>query len=229
MIGKETQLQQMLTRLRTRLLLMCASVEIAVDEACAALIEGNVGRAAAVVDNDEAINDLENEIDDLALALLARNQPVAQDLRFVVATLRIVGDLERIGDEASSIAERVLILHSPLPPEVMATISALMLSASTLYKSAVECFRSGDAEYALRLCRNDDAEITQQEVIALQSLMDYLYTIPEQGEGIGKSHAGMHGILICRALSRICRRSINIAEHSYFIATGRSVKHKRDA
>ena len=60
MNGKETQLQQMLTRLRTRLLVMSASVEIAVDEACAALVEGNMGRALAVVDGDEVINDLEN-------------------------------------------------------------------------------------------------------------------------------------------------------------------------
>jgi len=229
MNGKETQLQQMLTRLRTRLLVMSASVGIAVDEACAALIEGNMGRASAVIDGDEVINNLENEIDDLALALLARNQPVAHDLRFVVASLRMVIDLERIGDEAASIAERALILHSPLPPAVMDTISALMHSANALYKNAVECFRSGDAEQALKLCRNDDDEITQQEVIALQSLMDYLYTIPEQGGGIGQSYAGMHGILICRALSRICRRSANIAEHAYFIVTGLNIKHKKSA
>jgi len=229
MNGKETQLQQMLTQLRTKILVMSASVGIAVDEACDALIEGNVGRACAVIDGDEVINNMENEFDELALALLARNQPVAQDLRFVVASLRMVLDLERIGDEAVNIAERTLILHSPLPSTVMDTVSALMYSASTLYKNAVECFRSGGAEQALKLCRHDDAEITQQEVIALQSLMDYLYSIPEQGGGIEQSYAGMHGILICRALSRICRRSINIAEHSYFIATGRSVKHKRDA
>jgi len=228
MNGKETQLQQMLTRLRTRLLVMSASVGIAVDEACAALIEGNVGRASAVVDGDETINCMENEIDELALALLARNQPVAQDLRFVIASLRMVLDLERIGDEAASIAERTLILHGPLPQGVMGTVSELMHSASTLYKSAVESFRSGDPEMALKLCRNDD-EITQQEVAALQSLMSYLCFIPEQGGGIGQSYAGMHGILICRALSRICRRSANIAEHAYFITRGLNLKHKRGA
>jgi len=229
MNGKKTQLQQMLTRLRTNLLLMSASVEIAVDEACAALIEGNVGRASAVIDGDDVINNMENEIDELALALLARNQPVAQDLRFVIGSLRMVIDFERIGDEAASIAERTLILHCPLPPTVIVTVSELIHSASALYKSAVEIFRSGDAEQALKLCHYDDAEITQQEMIALQSLMDYLQSIAEQGGGIGQSFAGMHGILICRALSRICRRSINIAEQTYFIATGLNVRHKKDA
>jgi len=227
MYGKETQLQQMLTRLRTRLLVMGASVGIAVDEACAALLEGNVGRASAVVDGDDAINSMENEIDELTLTLLARNQPVAQDLRFVVASLRIVIELERIGDEAANIAERILIMLTPLPPIVMSTLNELMHSASTLYISAIECLRSGDAEQALKLCRSgNDDETTQQEVTALQSLMDYLYTIPEQGGGIEQSYAGMHGILICRALSRICRRSTNIAEYTYFIATGLNIKHR---
>lgn len=227
MNSKENQLQQMLTRLRTKLLVMSASVEIAVEEACAALIEGNVGRATAVVDGDAAINNMENEIDDLALALLARNQPVAQDLRFVVASLRMVIDLERIGDEASSIAERTLILHTKLPPTVMDTVSQLMHSATTLYKNSIESFRSQDAQQALKLCRNDDADITQQEVMALQSLMDYLHAIPEKSGGLEQSFAGMHGILICRALSRICRRATNIAEHTYFIVKGVNIKHKK--
>ena len=141
----------------------------------------------------------------------------------------MVIDLERIGDEAASIAERALILDSPLPPAVMDTVNALMYLASSMYKNAVDVFRSGDAEQALKLCRSgQDDEITQQEVTALQSLMDYLYTIPEQGGGIRKSYAGMHGILICRALSRICRRASNIAEHTYFITKGLNINHRKD-
>lgn len=225
MNGKETQLQQMLTRLRTKLLVMSASVGIAVDDACAALIEGNVGRASAVVDGDESINAMENEIDDLALSLLARNQPVAQDLRFVIAGLRMVTDLERIGDEAASIAERVMIMNGPLPQAVMLTADGLIRSASAQYKSAVESFRSGDPAQALKLCRNDD-EITQQEVTALQTLMDYFCGDPEQ-PGAGQRYAGMHGILICRSLTRICRRAANIAEHAYFVSQGVNIKHKR--
>lgn len=228
MNGRETQLQQMLTRLRTKILVMSATVGIAVDEACAALVEGNIGRAGAVVDGDAAIDDMENEIDELALALLALNQPVAQDLRFVVAALRMVIDLERIGDEAATIAERVIILQTPLPQVVMSTVSVLMHSASTLYKYSVESFRAGDAARALELCRNDD-EITQQEVAALQNLMDYFCSIPPAEGGIGQSYAGMHGILICRSLSRICRRSANIAEHAFFIAKGLNLKHKKKA
>jgi ABC-type phosphate transport system, ATPase component len=84
MNSKETQLQHGLTQLRTKLLVMGATVGIAVDEACAALLTDNTGRAIAVVDGDTAINGLENEIDEMALSLLVRNQPVAQNLRLVV-------------------------------------------------------------------------------------------------------------------------------------------------
>ncbi len=225
MNGKETQLQQMLTRLRSRTLVMCAAVGIAVDEACAALVEGNLGRASAVVDGDESINAMENDIDELALSLLARNQPVAQDLRFVVAALRMVTDLERIGDEAAAIAERVLIMNGPLPQTVMDASAPLIRSASAQYKSAVESFRTGDTAQALHQCRNDD-EITQQEVTALHSLISTLCGGQDQPDA-GQRYAGMHGILICRSLTRICRRAANIAEHAYFIAEGVNLKHKQ--
>ena len=221
MNGKETQLQQGLTQLRTRLLVMCAAVGIAVDEACAALETGNIGRAGAVVDGDSDINALENEIDAMALSIMVRNQPVAQDLRFVVAALRMVIDLERIGDEAASIAERVIILHEQLPEPVMRAVSALMESAGNLYKKAVEAFRAQNADTALEICRNDD-ESTQMEVKALQRIMDYFCSGSNAHPG---PYAGMHGILICRALNRICRRAANIAEHTYFIIRGVNIKH----
>ncbi len=197
-------------------------MEIAVDEACSALAAGNMGRASAVVDGDAAINALETEIDDMALSLLVRNQPVAQDLRFTVAALRMVIDLERIGDEAASIAERALILHGPLPDPILEAVNVLMEEAKSLYKRAVETFREADPEKALALCRSDD-ESTQMEVRALQHIMDY-FCLSAAGQD-GQPYAGMHGILICRALNRICRRSANIAEHTYFILQGVNMKH----
>lgn len=221
MNGKETQLQQSVTRLRTRLLVMCAAVGIALDEACTALATNNMGRAGAVVDGDIEINALENEIDSMALALLVRNQPVAQDLRFTVAALRMVIDLERIGDEAASIAERAMILHEALPPPVQEAIGFLMADAVRLYAEAVTAFREEDAEKALQICRKDD-ENTQLEVAALHRIVDYFCSA---GGKNGTIYVGMHGILICRTLNRICRRAANIAEHTYFYVTGVNIKH----
>lgn len=224
MQGKETQLQQMLTQLRTKLLMMGAAVGIALDEACAALGEGNPVRAAEVVDGDSVINAMENEIDELALSLLVRNQPVANDLRFVVGALRMVIDLERIGDEAASIAERTVTMEEALPEEVMRAASLLMNSAISMYTKAMDAFRTADKEEALKLCRVDD-EITQQEVAALHRVMEF-FCDKANGQQKGMSYNGMNGILICRSLNRICRRCANIAEHTYFLTEGVNIKHK---
>jgi phosphate transport system protein len=223
MTPKETQLEQSIAQLRTRLLVMCASVGIAVDEACDALACGNMGKACAVVDGDAAINALENDIDEMALSILVRNQPVAQDLRFVVAALRMAIDLERIGDEAVSISERAVVLHEALPEPVLEAVSTLMETAKKSYKHAVEAFRTLDGDKALALCRNDD-ESTQEEVKALHRIMGY-FCLETHTVDDDRSYTGMHGILICRALNRICRRSSNIAEHTYFIAEGVNIKH----
>jgi phosphate transport system protein len=225
MQGKETQLQHMLTGLRTRLLIMGAAVGIALDEACAALVEGNPGRAAAVVDGDMAIDQMENEVDELALSLLVRNQPVAQDLRCVVAALRMVLDLERIGDEAASIAEQVVIMEESLPPEIMAEARPLMISATGMFAQAMEAFRAGDEEEALRLCRQEE-EIAQQDLTALHRVMDLSFK-KSPGQGAASLvYGGMNGILICKSFNRICRRCTNIGEHTYFIVKGVDIKHR---
>lgn len=223
MNAKETLLEQSLTQLRTRLLVMCAAVGIAVDEACEALRQGNMGKAGAVVDGDSAINAMENEIDEMALSLLVRNQPVAQDLRFVVGALRMVIDLERIGDEAVSIAERALILHQTLPEPLALAVTPLLHTARELFAKSAAAFRTMDPVTALKLCRVDD-ESTQMEVSALQTIMDYFCLEGNVGRST-PTYAGMHGILICRALNRICRRAGNIAEHIYFITEGVNIKH----
>lgn len=220
---KESQLEQSITQLRTRLLVMCAAVGIALDDACDALFTGNAGKAGAVVDGDAAINALENEIDEMALSILVRHQPVAQDLRFVVAALRMAIDLERIGDEAASIAERAIFLHDFLPEPVLSAATDLVNTATDLYKRSVGAFRAADAAGALALCRTDD-ESTQAEVKALHRLMDHFCTGGKDAHSNG-AYTGMHGILICRSLNRICRRSSNIAEHAYFIAEGVNIKH----
>lgn len=223
MRSRETQLQHNLNRLRTRLLVMSAAVGIAVDEACAALATGNTGRAVAVIDGDAAVNALENEIDELALSLLVRNQPVAQDLRLVVGALRMVIDLERIGDEAASIAERAVILHEKPPERIMTAIAGLTRAAKDAYQRAVTAFRDEDATAALEIIENDD-ECVQKEVAALHEIMEHFRSGPP-GARNSRSQTGMHGILVCRSLNRICRRSANMAEHVYFIARGVNIKH----
>ncbi|MDR1685259.1 MAG: phosphate signaling complex protein PhoU [Desulfovibrio sp.] len=221
MSEKETQLQQCISRLRTRLLVMCATVGLALDDACAALATDNMGQAAAVVEGDTAVDALENEMDEAVLTLLALYQPAAQDLRFLVAALRIVIDLERIGDESAEVADCALKLQAPLPRPVQDHITILADAAVALYKKAVEAFRVGDIPTALELCRSD-AESTRLEVQALRGVMEYF---SDNGHKSGQSCAEIQSILVCRALNRICRRAANIGEHTVFIVKGVNMKH----
>ena len=202
---------------------MCAAVGIALDEACEALVAGDAPRAGAVMDGDAAVDAMENEIDEAALILLVRGQPVAHDLRFVVGALRIIIELERIGDEAADLAERAVILNEKLPGAMREGVRELMDTARSLYKKAVQSFRTEDAEQALRLSRTDE-EVTQLEVRALHYLIEGFCSKGEESQP-GLMHACMHGILICRALNRICRRAANIGEQTYFILRGINIRH----
>lgn len=219
MTSQENRLQQMLVTLRTRLLVMCAATGLALDDACRALMEGDVGRASAVIDGDEAINEMENEIDEKALSLLARAQPVAKDLRFVVSALRMVADLERIGDEAASMAERAILMQGLPPQPIMVEVGKLMDHARMLYCDSVTSFREGDKALALVISRSDD-EATQMEMRIIHDL------IHDMGANM-EPHVAMNIILITRALNRVWRRAANIAEHVYFMLDGVSIKHKR--
>lgn len=234
----ETHLQQMLVTLRTRLLVMCASTSLALEDACIAFREGDVGRASAVIDGDDAINELENEIDEKALSLLARAQPVASDLRFVVSTLRMVGELERIGDEAASIAERTIIMQGLDVAPLMTDICTLMTLVRKIFNDAVTAFRDGDKELALAVVREDDTA-SLMEMRIIQRLMQDRGSVHGQdnedccaGEYANAApsidpQVAMHVILITRALNRIWRRATNIAENAYFVLQGVSLKHKK--
>ncbi len=216
-------LQQLLVTLRTRLLVMCASVGIALEEAGKALAANDPGRAAAVIESDAAIDALENEIDEMALRLLARSQPVAGDLRFVVTSLRMVVDLERIGDEAVSMSEQAILMQNMPGFSIISHVRELYEGACDAFESAVRVFRENDAQGALTMSRGDD-EAVQNEVRIIQGIMECL----SDPHCSLKPHVAMHIILVTRSLTRIWRRSINIAEHVYFISRGESLKHRGD-
>jgi phosphate transport system protein len=213
-------LRELLVTLRTRLLVMCASVSIALEESGKALLAGDLGQANSVIENDTTIDALENEIDERVLRLLARVQPVAGDLRFVISALRMVVDLERIGDEAVHIAEQAILMQDKHGMEIFPQMREMVYMSRSAFEDAVRIFRDSDAVAALQLSKSED-EATQYEVRLLQAIMEGL-TNPESGM---ESYLAMHMILIARSLTRIWRRSVNIAEHVYFISQGASLKH----
>ena len=148
----------------------------------------------------------------MALRLLARTQPVAGDLRFVVSALRMVVDLERIGDEAVSMAEQAILMQDMPGYGVIPHVRVMFDKARQAFEQAVVIFRENDVEAALDMSRGED-EAVQCEVRIIQGIMERL-----SGHGTDlEPHLAMHIILVTRSLTRIWRRSINIAEHVYFI------------
>ena len=224
MTPQETHLQSQMEQLRTRLLIMCVTVEEVVANACTAFCDGNVELAHAVIDADSGIDALENEVDEMALCLMARSQPVARDLRFIVSALRMAIDLERIGDEAVAIAERALLFREMSKLPAIDLKRQMISMAQNALHDAIVAFREEDVPLALKVCRGQD-DIVQLEVHLLQKVMLDLAGMADRIDTAG--WAALHAILIARSLSRIFGRASNIAEHCYFMKQGVSIKHKK--
>ncbi len=217
----ENYIQQLIVSLRTRLLVMGASVEIAVDNMNKAVTGMDAGTAQAVIENDDTIDALETELDEMALAVLARTQPVAGDLRFVVSALRMVVDMERVGDEAASICAQVLLMKDVEPKQVLGLVGRHLSLSIAAFSHAMEIVRKDDYAGALAM-RSTDDEAMQSEVATIEHLMKEL----KQCDSAGMDPVlVMHLILLVHSLTRIWRRSANIAGHVYFASLGDSLKH----
>lgn len=218
MASPETHLQQLMDSLRGRLLTMAAMARQATRDAVAALMEHDRDKAAAVIDGDTELDRMEVELDDAIMHIMARAQPVACDLRLLLSGIRLIADLERIGDEAVSVAQRAALMGDFSAPVDLAWLEALGKRAENTLADAVRAFRDGDTERALAIrCQQD--ETTQMAVAGFQRIMGDL-----QAGSVDAWYA-LHLILATRALERVCSRAVNVAEHAYFLAEGVSLKH----
>src|SRR5690606_21298039 len=171
-----------------------------------------------VIANDRVIDDLETELEEQCIALLALQQPMARDLRMLTSALKIANDLERVGDHAVNIAQSAERLAEARPivpePEIveMARLTRRMLS------DAIEAFIRGDAAAGREICRRDD------KVDALhRSIFRILLThMMEDPHNIG---SGMELFLVSRNLERVADLATNIAEDVVFLVEGKSIKH----
>jgi len=216
---QETHLRQIQENLRTRLLTMGTRVEKALDNACYALVHRDVELAQKVIDGDSEIDAMENEIDEASLAVLACTQPVAKDLRFVISSVRMVLDVERIGDEAVLIARRAIALRDRPPSVLIGDLEDFGARAGLLLHNALQSFQNYAAHQALEVCRNDVMGNQLTEEIS-RKIID---SVVDQS---ADAHIGMHALLVVRGLDRICHRAQNIAEHTYFMVQGESIKHR---
>ena len=215
----KTHLQDEMERLRLQVLRMVALTEAAVTKAIQAYVSRDEFLAEAVVDGDAEINALEVDIDEMGLKLLALEQPVAGDLRFVLGCMRISVDLERIADEAVNIAERAMILSARPALPFHHPIQEMGEKALEMFRRSVQAFVRSDTQLALEV-RRCDAEI---DAINHRNMRDVIKYMIDETPAVERA---VHTILIIRHIERIADLVANICESVVFIVQGINIKHK---
>ncbi len=204
--------------LRRRLILMGSEVEKQIRASIEALIEGSAEKARAVIARDEDIDRLENQIEEEAIQLLALEQPVAIDLRFLVAVLKINNDLERIGDHAVNIAEGAERLAGRPPFQPAIGIHAMSEMVQEMLRESPDAFIARDAALAKKVIQQDDALDAKNEGV-IRQLLTYMAEMPTL-----ISHC-LELISVSKNLERVGDLATNIAEDTIFIAEAKLVKH----
>jgi phosphate transport system protein len=207
-----------LSHLKVRLLTMSGEAEAALARSVEALLERSPAKAAEVIAGDRLLDEMEVEIEEQCIRLLALQQPMARDLRMVTSALKIASDLERVGDHAVNIAQSTqrLVEARPITPEPelieMARLAREMLA------DALEAFVRADAQAGRDVClRDDKVDALHRSVfrIMLTHMMEDPHTIS----------VGMELVLVSRNLERVADLATNIGEDVVFLVEGKSIKH----
>jgi phosphate transport system protein len=214
--------EQELEQLKGKLLEMSALVEAAVQRSVAAVAQKDRSAADQVFRDEARINTLEMEIDEFAINLLATQQPLAADLRLVVAALKINTDLERMGDLSVSIAQRAVSLLSEPVIKPMVDIRHISSLVESMVRKSMDAFVANDADMARSVLASDDA-VDSLRTASYHELISYMekdpQNIPQALDLIG----------ITRSLERIADHSTNIAEDVLFLVKGIDVRHHAEA
>jgi phosphate transport system protein len=213
-----TRFQQGLDELREKLLRMGGLAEQAVDRACQAYVERDLKRCNMVLENETLINIAEREIDELAFDLLALQQPMAVDLRFILAVTKINSDLERVGDQAVNIAEWVMDMMELPPAELPVDIPRMAAAVSAMVRRALESFIEGKAELAQAVLEMDNVvdRMRDEAFITLVQTMNERPAVTRQA---------LDALLVARNLERVADHATNIAEDVIFWVRGADVRH----
>ncbi len=209
-----------LQALKQRLLNMGALVEERVHQAISALLERRQDLAEQVIAGDPQVNDLQVEIDDRCLKLLALQQPVGADLRLIASAMKINSDLERMGDQAVNIAETVLRLLPHPTLKSVVDVARMAELAEAMVRDALDAFVRRDAQAARAVLQRDDAVDHLKDSI-FRVLLTYMMADP------GTIERALSLILISRNLERIADHATNVAEDVIFLVEARDVRHHR--
>jgi phosphate transport system protein len=218
MTATRSRFHQGLDELRSKLLAMGGLAESAVDLAVRAYRERVPELCQKVFATEAKINLAEREIDELALDLLAMQQPMAVDLRLILAVIKSNADLERVGDQAVNIAQRVMDLIALPPVELPADIPHMASVAAAMIRDALEAFVSGNADIAQKILETDDDvdRMNQEIFLAMETVVKQTPELHRQA---------LDTIIIARNLERVADHATNIAEDVIFWVRGADVRH----
>ena len=211
---------QDLKRLTDMLVRMGGMVETQVARACEAMINRDSAAAAQAIEEDVKVDALEREIEQYVIRMLALRQPMAADLRLVVAALKVTGDLERIGDYAANVAKRGIVLAqfpAPYAPGGLAHMADLVQEQ---LKTIVDALGSADADKAVEVWRSDQAVDNIYNTI-FRELITYMMEDPRNITPC------THLLFIAKNLERIGDHTTNIAETIYYAVKGETLPDTR--
>ncbi len=204
--------------LHVKILEMGGFVEKQIAGALAALIERDDSQARVIIERDHSVNRMDVEIDDLCLRLLALHQPAARDLRLITTGLKITTDLERIGDMAVNICERILELNREPQLKPLIDLPRMAEVAQHMLRESLDSFVREDVDLALAVCREDDI-IDGLNSQLFRELLSYMAEDPRT---ISRA---IPLLFIAKYLERIGDHATNIAEMVVFMVRGKSIRH----
>src|ERR1700732_302492 len=213
-----TRFQQGLDDLRQKLLRMGGLAEQAVDRARQAYVDRDLARCQMILEGETLINSAEREIDEAAFDLLAMQQPMAVDLRFILAVTKINSDLERVGDQAVNIAERVMDMVELPTADLPVDIARMGAAVSAMVRHALESFIEGKVELAQAVLEMDNVVDRKKDDGFIQ-LVENIKQTPEI------VRQALDALLVARNLERVADHATNIAEDVIFWVQGADVRH----
>jgi len=217
-VHMSSQFDAELNEIRARLLEMGGKVEMMIANAMKSLVDRDSELAEQTIASDAVVNAMEIEIDQKCLHILARRQPAARDLRFVTLALKIVTDLERIGDQCASIAKHALELNREAQLKPYIDLPRMAEAAHDAVRDALDAFVSGDAPAAVRVCQEDHLVDELNE----QLQRELLTFMMENPATVGRA---MRINSVSKYLERIADHATNIAEMVIFMVEGKDIRH----
>ena len=209
-----------LQRLETMLIRMGGLVEAQLGDALSALGRRDAVLAEAVIGNDQAIDTLNFDIDEFVVRMLALRQPMANDLRTIVAALRVAGDLERIGDYAANIAKRTVALSHSQVMKPLAGVIRMGKVAQQVLKEVLDAISRRDPETA-KVAWGRDSEVDEMYTSVFRELLTYMMEDPRNITPC------THLLFMAKNIERIGDHATNIAETVYYMVTGEPMRERR--